>query len=59
MHQLSVVTEEELQILTELLESERVRLLVEIRHTDHRAFREELRHREQIVEQLAERGRSV
>ena len=45
---------EELAVLNELLESERSRLLVEIRHTDHRAFRDELRHRLEIVEQLLE-----
>jgi len=45
---------EELTVLNELLESERSRLLVEIRHTDHRAFRDELRHRLEIVEHLLE-----
>jgi len=59
MHQLPTLNEEELQILTELLESERVRLLVEIRHTDHRAYRDGLRHREELVEQLEERIRLV
>ncbi len=48
---------EELAILLELLESERARLLVEIRHTDHRAFREELRRRLTLVEGLLERCR--
>jgi hypothetical protein len=43
---------EELTILEELLESERSRLLVEIRHTDHRSFREELRRRLDMVEYL-------
>lgn len=33
-------------------ESERSRLLVEIRHTDHRSFRDDLRHKLQIVESL-------
>jgi erythromycin esterase-like protein len=46
---------EELTILAELLESARARLLVEIRHTDHRAFRDELRHRLTLVESLIER----
>jgi hypothetical protein len=45
---------EELTVLNELLESERLRLMVEIRHTDHRAFRDELRHRLEIVEHLLE-----
>ena len=31
---------EELTLLKELLESERLRLMVEIRHTDHRAYRD-------------------
>jgi len=45
---------EELTVLNELLESERSRLLIEIRHTDHRAFRDELRHRLAIMEHLLE-----
>jgi hypothetical protein len=46
---------EELAILAEMLEAARARLLVEIRHTDHRAFRDELRHRLTLVESLAGR----
>jgi erythromycin esterase-like protein len=46
---------EELAILAELLESARAKLLIEIRHTDHRAFRDELRHRLTLVESLIER----
>ena len=49
---------EELTFLAELLEAERVKLLVEIRRTDHRAFREELRRRLALVERLAERCHS-
>ena len=45
---------EELAILAELLEMARARLLIEIRHTDHRAFRDELRHRLTLVESLIE-----
>jgi hypothetical protein len=41
---------EELAILAELLESERARLLVEIRHDHHRSSRDELRHRLTVVE---------
>lgn len=48
----------ELLVLKELLESERARLLVEIRHTDHRAFRNELRQRLETVEGLIERCRT-
>ena len=49
------VNNEELEIITELLESERAKLLIEIRHTDHRAFRDGLRHRLLLVEKLFER----
>lgn len=45
----------ELEILAELLESARVKLLIEIRHTHHRACRDELRHRLTLVESLPER----
>lgn len=45
---------EELEFLDELLESERSRLLVEIRHTDHRSYRDQLRHRLEVVEHLLE-----
>jgi len=48
---------EELIVLTELLESERTRLLIEIRHAHHRAFRDELRHRLTLVEDLSARCR--
>ena len=46
---------EELAILAELLETARAKLLIEIRHTHHRAFRDELRHRLTLVESLIER----
>jgi hypothetical protein len=46
---------EEFEVLAELLESERTKLLVEIRHTDHRLFRDELRHRLNAVEALLAR----
>ncbi|HEX8984394.1 MAG TPA: hypothetical protein VF767_03145 [Bryobacteraceae bacterium] len=46
---------EESAILSALLESEREKLLVEIRHTDHREFRDELRHKLECVERIAER----
>ena len=48
-------TSEEFAILAELLESERAKLLIEIRHTHHRSFRDELRHRLTLVESLVER----
>ena len=46
---------EEVAIVSELLESERSKLVVEIRHTDHRAFRDELRRRLVAVDRLLER----
>jgi hypothetical protein len=48
---------EALAILSELLRSEHARLLIEIRHTHHRVFRDELRHRLEVVEELVERFR--
>lgn len=44
---------EELTVLHQMLEAEQARLLVEIRHTDHRAYREELRRRLAIIESLS------
>lgn len=49
------VNSEELALLAELLEEARTRLLVGIRRTDHRSFREELRHRLTLVEGLLAR----
>jgi hypothetical protein len=49
------VTGEERELLAALLEAANARLLVEIRHTDHRAFREELRRRLTLLEGLMER----
>ena len=46
------LTGEELTVLRQLLESEQARMLVEIRHTDHRSFRDELRRRLAVVEHL-------
>ena len=51
------MNDDEFRILLELLESEREKLLVEIRRTDHRDFREQLRQRLQVVEILAGRLR--
>ncbi|MBZ5623445.1 MAG: hypothetical protein LAQ69_32690 [Acidobacteriia bacterium] len=58
-HELLNLSSEELAILAELLESARTRLLVEIRHTAHRAYRDELRHRLVVVEGLVERCKST
>ena len=54
-HEPLKLPEEELAVLAELLETARAKLLIEIRHTDHRAFRDELRHRLTLVENLIER----
>jgi hypothetical protein len=50
---------EELATVAELLEEARTKLLVEIRRTDHRRFRDELRHRLTLVERLLERCRTL
>ena len=48
-------SEEECRMLAELLEAERNRLLVGIRHSFHRSYRDELHRRLQLTEALAER----
>ena len=48
---------EELSILAEVLEAAQTMLLVAIRRTDHRAYRDELRRRLAVVEGLLERCR--
>lgn len=53
------VNREELALLVELLESERTKLLVEIRHTDHRSYRDALRERFDRVETLLSRLQMV
>jgi hypothetical protein len=53
------LSSEEIEIISELLENGRDKLLVEIRRTDHRVFREELRHRLAVVENVLERTRSL
>lgn len=52
---LSFNNEEELPLLTELLDAERARLLVGIRHTFHREYRDELHRRLDLVEGLLKR----
>ena len=54
-HELLDLDRDERAILAELLESSRTRLLVEIRRTDHRAYREELRQRLVAIESLQQR----
>lgn len=46
---------EQLALLLEVLESAHARLLVGIRHTSHRTFRDELMHRATVIEQLIAR----
>ncbi len=58
-HEPLSLNSEEREILNELLESERNRLLIEIRHADHRAFRDDLRDRLTLVEGLIQRWRSA
>jgi hypothetical protein len=50
-----VVSREEHVLMHELLSAERDRLLVEIRHTDHRPYRDQLRRRLDTVQALLER----
>ena len=46
------LTGEELAILSELLETAHTNLLFEIRHTDHRSYRDVLRRRLELMERL-------
>jgi hypothetical protein len=57
-HQL-VVSDDELQLMLELVEREHKELLVETRHTDARDYREGLRERMEVVEALQQRLQSV
>jgi hypothetical protein len=50
------LTDEEFTLMGELLESERARVLIGIRHTFHRAYREELRRRLETIEALIKRS---
>lgn len=50
---------EEVEILAELLEAARTKLLVEIRRTHHRMFRDELRERLDRIVALLERVRQT
>jgi hypothetical protein len=49
------LTEEELTLLGELLEAEQARLLIGIRHTFHREYRDELHRKLDLVERLMKR----
>lgn len=53
-HEPLSLSSDELAVLTELLEAGRVELLVEIRHTHHRNYRDYLRKRLTLVERLIE-----
>ncbi len=50
------LSEDEHVILRELLSAERDRLQVEIRHTDHRRYRDQLRQRLDTIQRLLDRG---
>jgi len=52
---LTFSTDDELTLLTELLDAEQARLLVGIRHTFHREYRDELHRRLDLVERLIQR----
>ncbi len=51
------LSEDEAALLSELLESAQAKLLIEIRHTAHRNYKDELRRRLELVEKLLERSR--
>lgn len=53
------LTAEEQDLLTGILERRHHELQKEIRHTDHREFRETLRHNEEVIESLLNQLRSV
>ncbi len=44
------LSDPEVKLLRELLESDRCRLLLEIAHTDHRSMREGLKAREELLQ---------
>lgn len=52
------LSDEELLLLRDLLENAHTRLMIEIRHTDHRSFREDLRLRLTLLEGLLARCRT-
>jgi len=53
---LTFSTDEEVNLLTELLDAEQARLLVGIRHAFHREYRDELHRRLDLVERLIKRA---
>jgi hypothetical protein len=57
-HQL-LVSDQEMDLILELLERTQKRLLVEIRHTDAHKFREDLRARLATVESLIDHARAA
>lgn len=54
-----VMTDKELDLLTELLEAEAQKLMVETRHTDSREMKKEVRERLRIVDRLVERFKEI
>jgi len=49
------LTSREQAMVAELLESERNRLLIQIRHSDRRVYRDSLQERLKLIEALAQR----
>ncbi len=49
------LTKEEIQLLTQLLSSDMTRLILEIAHTDNRAFRTALKAREELLKGIIEK----
>jgi hypothetical protein len=50
-----ILSNDEYALLLEILEREQAKLLVGIRHTDNRHFREELKRRQELMIQLFQR----
>jgi hypothetical protein len=59
MAQQLVVSGREINLILELLEREQKELLVEIRHTDHAAFRAGLRERLAMIESLIHQAEAL
>jgi hypothetical protein len=59
MHAPLSLSNEEHELLAIMLEREQAKLLVEIRHTDNRHFREELRRRLDLLSHLHERMKKI
>ncbi len=49
------LTDPEIKLLQQLLHGDEARLLLEIAHTDHRAMRDELRKRDQLLKGIIDK----